>query len=70
MTWYTGFYGSWRKGDFVTHLEGTYDRKKAFANAQETANAVGREVTVIAETGSVAGLKSKFYNFYPEHTHK
>ena len=68
MTWYTGCYGSWRKGDCVIRLDGTYNRKQMFEKAQSAANEVGREVTVIAETGSVQGLRMKTYKFKPETT--
>ena len=67
MTWYTGLYGSWTKGDCRVHyLEGTYNRKEMFARAQEVANEKNEVVTILAETGSVSGLRTKIYKVTPQ----
>lgn len=68
MTWYKGHYGSWKEPSGVQHIEGTYDRKKMFAEAQSVANRLGVEVTVISETGSPSGLKVKTYTVTPDET--
>lgn len=66
MTWYTAHYGSYRNGDMVHHIDGTFDRKKMFDKAKKIANETGRAVTVIAERGT----NYKTYKVKPEQQHE
>ena len=71
MYWHVAYYGTWRKGDGVTHIDfgkyhfGTYDREKAFKKAQEVANETGREVTVSWDIPTGHGLRSEYRKFLP-----
>lgn len=62
MTWYTAHYGSYRKGDTIHHIDGTFSRKQMFAEAQKIANDIGRAVCIIAEKG----MNLKVYDVKPE----
>ena len=66
MTWYIGFYGSWRDPNGIIRIGGTYDRKRIFAEAQNIANEHDVEVTIIGETGSAAGARVKTYTINPK----
>lgn len=62
MTWYTAHYGSYRKGDTMHYIDGTYNRKQMFDKAQKIANNTGRTVYIKAEKG----MELKFYDVKPE----
>ena len=76
MTWYTGHYGSWKKGESVTRISlgmgnwvertGTYDRKEMFDKAQEVANENNVVVTIIAERPNGHGLSVETYKVEPK----
>jgi len=66
MWWYRGICGTWRKPESIERIDGTYDREKAFAEAQAMANRRNETVTVSAERGSANGLIHKFYEVKPE----
>lgn len=75
MWWYKAYYGSWREPngvqmiDFGKHCYGTYDRKEAFAKAQEVANKENRIVNISADRGSCNGIISKYYEVKPLDSH-
>ena len=62
MTWYRGWYGSYRNGSTVKSIEGTFDRKEMFKRAQDVANETKEIVTIEAEKG----MRSTFYKVEPE----
>lgn len=65
-TWYKAFYGSWCKGDCVTHIGASYNRKEIFSIAQETANCVGKVVTISAERPTGHGIDCEFFKIIPK----
>lgn len=62
MTWYTAYYGSYRNGDTMHHIDGTFNRKQIFDKARKIASDTGRTVCIKAEKG----MKLKFYDVKPE----
>ena len=74
MWWYRATYGSWRNPDGVHFVQygdhewqtGTYDRKEAFAKAQQVANEKNVVVTVSQERGNGCGIVTHFHEVRPE----
>ena len=62
MTWYKAFYGTWKNGDSVRQIPGTFNRNAIFEEAQKTANETQREVTISAENG----MHLTFYTVKPQ----
>ena len=65
MTLYKAHYGSWKNGNSVHYIEGTYSRKEIFEKAQEAADMTGEIVTVISEKGSVNGIICNCFKVNP-----
>lgn len=60
-TWYTAHYGSYKKGETVHRISGTFNRKEMFETARKIADATGKTVTIIAEKG----MSLKCYDIDP-----
>ena len=77
MYWHKAWYGSWNQpggvkticfdgpGEEYKYTTGTYDRKKAFDKAKETAKQTGEIVTVCKEVGHWSGRRDVLYKVYP-----
>ena len=66
MYWYRAWYGSWNETDGVRRIDGTYNRKKIFDDAQRVANKTGKVVTIEKEIPTLRGLESEYYKVKPQ----